>query len=169
MDGSDGRRGLLEGLWIKRAKLGPMDPATAATLVEGRGLVGNANQGGTRQVTVIEKEVFDGLRGSLDPAVDPSMRRANLLVSGVRLEESRGAILHVGDCRILLVGETRPCERMDEALPGLRKALEPGWGGGAYGRVVQGGDVRVGDEVRLEMVAEEASQAAGAQQPARIP
>jgi MOSC domain-containing protein YiiM len=169
MDGSDGRRGRLEGLWIKRAKLGPMDPVTAATLVEGRGLAGNANQGGTRQVTVIEKEVFDRLRRWLDPTVDPSMRRANLLVSGIRLEESRGAILHVGDCRILLVGETRPCERMDQALPGLRKALEPRWGGGAYGRVTLGGDVRVGDEVRLEVVAEDATEAPGAQRAARIP
>jgi MOSC domain-containing protein YiiM len=39
---------------------------------------------------------------------------------------------------------------MDVAFQGLRRALEPGWGGGAYGRVVVGGEIRVGDEVRLE-------------------
>jgi MOSC domain-containing protein YiiM len=153
MDGTQEGRGRLEAIWIKRAKRGPMDPATAATLVEGQGLAGNANQGGTRQVTVIEQEVFDRLRATLDARVDPPMRRANLMVSGVRLEDSRGRTLRIGACRIELVGETRPCERMDEALPGLRRALEPHWGGGAYGRVVTGGEIRVGDEVWLEATA----------------
>jgi len=150
MDDGQARSGRVEAIWIKRAKLGPMDPVQRATAVEQRGLVGNANQGGTRQVTIIEKEVFDRLKDTLGPAVDPSMRRANVMVSGVRLQERRGHKLHLGECIIELVGETRPCERMDEALQGLRKALEPEWSGGAYGRVVQGGEMRVGDEVWLE-------------------
>jgi MOSC domain-containing protein YiiM len=142
--------GRLEAIWIKRARRGPMDPVTAATLVQGQGIRGNANQGGTRQVTVIEQEVLDGLRATLGARVEPVMRRANVMVSGVRLEGSRGRVLNIGGCQIELVGETRPCERMDEALPGLRRALEPRWSGGAYGRVVIGGEIRVGDEVRLE-------------------
>ena len=35
--------GELAAIWIKRMKRGPMDPAPAATLVSGRGLVGNAD------------------------------------------------------------------------------------------------------------------------------
>ena len=151
-------RGRLEAIWIKRAKLGPMDPVGATTLVAGRGISGNANQGGTRQVTVIERDVFERLHTTLDPRVDPSMRRANLMVSGVRLEDSRGGKLHIGGCTIDLVGETRPCERMDQALPGLRSALDPHWGGGAYGRVVEGGEIRVGDEVWLEPAAAERTE-----------
>jgi MOSC domain-containing protein YiiM len=142
--------GRLEAIWIKRARRGPMDAQASATLVAGEGLMGNANQGGTRQVTIIEKEVFERLRGTLSPGVQPAMRRANLMVSGVRLEESRFHILRVGSCTIELRGETRPCERMDEAHPGLRAALEKGWGGGVFGRVIQGGEIRVGDPVSLE-------------------
>jgi MOSC domain-containing protein YiiM len=71
-------------------------------------------------------------------------------VSGVGLEGARGWTLRIGACRIELAGETRPCERMDEALPGLRRALEPGCGGGRFGRVRQGGVIRVGDPVELE-------------------
>ena len=150
MDATNGQVGRLEAIWIKAAHGGPMRPESSATLVAGKGLAGNVWQGGTRQVTVIEREVFDGLRASLDPAVEPSMRRANLMVSGVRLEGVRHQWLWIGSCRIELIGETRPCEQMDEALQGLRKALDPGWGGGAYGRVLVGGEIRVGDEVRLE-------------------
>ena len=117
--------GHLERIWIKRMKLGPMDPAERATLVAGRGLVGNANQGGKRQVTILSRErwqtVIDGLGADLPPIA----RRANLLVSGVDLEHTRGRILRIGSCRIRLLGETRPCERMDQAHEGLRAALDP--------------------------------------------
>jgi len=139
----------LEAIWIKRAKLGPMDPADTAFLVEDQGIVGNANQGGKRQVTVIEREVFDRIRGTL-PDARPIMRRANFMVSGVRLANTRGHTLTVGGVRILLHGETRPCYRMDAQCAGLTAALDPDWRGGAFGVVLDSGEVRVGDAVSLE-------------------
>ncbi|HWC06898.1 MAG TPA: MOSC domain-containing protein [Gemmatimonadota bacterium] len=139
--------GRLEAIWIKRGRLGPMDPVDRATLVAERGLVGNADQGGRRQVTIIARETWNRLMGELGASVDPSARRANLMVSGLDLEESRERILQVGGCRIRIHGETRPCERMDEALPGLRDAMRSNWGGGAYGIVLVDGEIRVGDPV----------------------
>ena len=125
-----------------------MDPAPQATLVAGKGIAGNANQGGKRQVTIIAREVFDALRRELGPALDPAMRRANLLVRGVALAGTRGRTLAVGGVKILIHGETRPCEQMDEALPGLRAALEPEWRGGVFGEILDDGEIRVGDPVR---------------------
>jgi MOSC domain-containing protein YiiM len=142
--------GRLEAIWIKRMKRGPMDSKESASLVAGRGLVGNANQGGKRQVTIIENEVWDNLMEQLDGELAPSARRANLMVKGVRLENSRGRILRVGGCRIRIYGETRPCERMEEAMTGLRDAMRPGWGGGAFGEVLDTADIRVGDTVNWE-------------------
>ena len=139
--------GKLEAIWVKRAKRGPMDSAPGGVL-DARGLQGNANRGGKRAVTIIEREVFERVRGELGAGVDPVMRRANLMISGIPLAGSRGRVLEVGTCRILINGETRPCERMDEALDGLRKALEPSWGGGAFGVVLEGGEITVGDRVR---------------------
>jgi hypothetical protein len=93
--------GRLEAIWLKRARLGPMDRVEAAILVPGRGLAGNANQGGRRQVAILSREAVT------------------------------------------------PCERMDEALPGLEDALRRGWRGGAFGEVIEGGVVRVGDLAAL--------------------
>lgn len=143
----------IEALWIKRADGGPMDPARRVAAVAGEGLRGNADQGGWRQVTVIEREVFDRIREEL-PDAEPSMRRANVLVSGVKLEDTRDHVLHLGGVRIRIRGETRPCHRMDEQCPGLRAALKSGWGGGAFGVVLDDGEIRVGDPVRLEAPAE---------------
>jgi len=142
--------GLLKAIWIKRAKRGVMDARPAATLIAGRGLTGNANQGGRRQVTIISEERWRDIARALDADIEPHLRRANLLVSGVDLEKSDGKILRIGACRVRLIGETKPCERMEEAHPGLQDAMRPHWGGGAYGEVLDDGEIAVGDAVSFE-------------------
>ena len=127
-----------------------MDPVAEAALVAGRGLVGNADQGRRRQVTLIEREVWQRLMGRTGGSVPPSARRANLMVSGCSLVGTRERVLRVGDCRLRIAGETRPCERMDEALDGLRVAMETDWGGGAFAEVLDDGIIRVGEAVRWD-------------------
>lgn len=142
--------GTLEAIWIKRAKRGVMDPAESAVLNANKGIAGNANRvGNRRQVTIIEREVWQRLMTELGASIDPSARRANLMVSGVSLEKTRGKILRVGPCRIEIKGETTPCERMDEALPGLRAAMRPHWAGGVFGVILDDGEIRVGDTVEF--------------------
>jgi MOSC domain-containing protein YiiM len=144
------RDGRLEAIWINRAHPGPIDPATDAQMRAGRGLAGNADQGRKRQVTIIERETWQRLMDGLGASAPPSARRANLMVSGLSLAESRGRVLRVGACRLRVAGETRPCERMDEAVPGLRAAMRPAWGGGAFAEVLDDGVIRVGDAVAWE-------------------
>src|SRR5690349_3627479 len=101
--------GRVEALWVKRSFGGVMDPADEVGMIAGEGIENDASFGRSRrQVTVIEKEVFDRIRTAL-PAAEPTMRRANVMVSGVRLAESRGSVLRLGGVRIRIDGETRPC------------------------------------------------------------
>ena len=136
----------LERIWIKRAKLGPMDPVDKADVKAGRGIVGNANQRGRRQVTLISSEHWADTTRHL-PSPDPVVRRANLLLSGIDLVAARGKLLRIGSVRVRILGETRPCERMEGARPGLQRALSVPWAGGAFGQVLDDGSIAVGDEL----------------------
>ena len=139
--------GTLEAIWIKRMKHGPMDSVESAMLEVGVGLIGNANQGGRRQVTIIEREVWEKLMSEVQGILSPASRRANLLISGLSLKKSRKRTLLIGCCRIRILGETKPCERMEETWEGLQEAMRQSWAGGAFGEVLDDGEILVGDLV----------------------
>lgn len=89
------------------------------------------------------------MRALGDADVDPSARRANVMISGCDLADSRHRVLCLGDVRIEIRGETRPCERMDDAHTGLRRVMAEPWNGGVYGIVLDDGVIRVGDAAVL--------------------
>lgn len=139
--------GRLEGIWQKRAHRGPMDAMDVGELIAGKGLAGSVGRSTRRQVTIIEREVWDRMQEELQAAIPYAARRANLMISGIRLEETRGRVLRIGETQVKIGGHTTPCERMDEACEGLQAKLAPHWGGGAFGQVLVGGSIRIGDVV----------------------
>jgi MOSC domain-containing protein YiiM len=139
--------GYLVSILVKTFHGGAMKAQPQAVLEPGRGLVGNADQGGRRQVTLMSVERWSELMREIGASLPPDARRANLVVADVDLEASRGKLLTVGPCLLRIGGETRPCEQMEEAAAGLQAAMRARWGGGAFAEVLRGGPISVGDPV----------------------
>jgi MOSC domain-containing protein YiiM len=104
---------------------------------------------GNRQVTVLAREAFEAACKELDVNPDWKLRRANLLVEGIDLENTNGRKLHIGQVVLEITGETRPCDRMDEQLNGLKNALQTQWRGGVTCKVLAEGEIVAGDEARM--------------------
>ncbi len=103
-----------------------------------------------RQVTVLSVEDWQRACDELKLDLHWTIRRANLLVENISFSPaSVGDVIQIGDLRLQITRETDPCQRMEEAQSGLMKALTPDWRGGACCRVVNGGDIVVGDAVEV--------------------
>ena len=127
-----------------------MESVPEATLVAGKGREGNADLGGYRQVTLLDADAWETATREVGVDLAPDARRANLLVRGVDFCETADRVLRIAGCRIRIRGETLPCARMEDAAPGLEAALAPDWRGGAYGMVLEGGPLALGDVVAWE-------------------
>jgi MOSC domain-containing protein YiiM len=124
-----------------------MDSVAEATLVEGQGVLGSVDRSRRRQVTLLESEAWSACMTELGVELDPSLRRANILLKGVKLAHTRGRVLAIGAVRLAVGGEVTPCERMEEAAAGLQAALRPEWRGGVFAQVIAGGVIHVGDRI----------------------
>jgi MOSC domain-containing protein YiiM len=137
-------------IYLRPSSRTPARQVTAAEAVAGQGLLGDHARGGSRGVTLLEKERWQAACRDLGREdLAPSGRRANLLVEDFPLAAAIGRRIRVGECLIDVVGELRPCKLMEDVAPGLMEALSPDCRGGAYGRVVQSGRIETGAPLEL--------------------
>ena len=129
----------------------PMMESATAEITTEEGVRGDfRGRPGPRQVTVMAIEDWQAACDELAEEIPWTARRANLLVSGLKLDQTSGRLVTIGDVTLEVTGETEPCYRMDEVRDGLQNALGPNWRAGVSCRVVVGGHVEVGSGVTLQ-------------------
>ena len=115
-----------------------------------RGGLAATKPGRRRQLSLIEADSVAAAMTEAGALLEWSDCRRNLLVEGLRLPREEGVRLRIGNRLVLeITGECDPCERMDALHEGLRAALTPDWRGGFLGRVIEDGEIAVGDEIRI--------------------
>ena len=134
----------------------PMETIEAAEVSCEGGIAGDFRGGMKgkpykRQVTLIERADWDAAMAEVGHSIAWQERRSNLLVDGIDLPQVAGVRLRIGaDVLLEVTRETDPCERMEALADGLKAALTPDWRGGACAKVIAGGRIALGDEIRIE-------------------
>ena len=115
------------------------------------GLAGDHYKGKNRkrQVTLIQKEHLDAVASILGKAVDPLLTRRNIVVSGINLLALKDQQFRIGEDVILeMTGLCHPCSQMETNFgEGGYNAMRGH--GGITTKVIQGGEIKEGDEVVL--------------------
>jgi MOSC domain-containing protein YiiM len=144
----------LRGIAFKRSARAPVELCESSS-ISLEGGVANDFRGKTskrRQVTLLRSEDWAAACDEIGHALPWTTRRANLLVEGLpSVVDRNGAHICIGDVRLLITGETEPCEQMEAAAAGLRAALTPGWRGGVTCRVISGGAISTAQDVTLSL------------------
>lgn len=144
--------GRISGLCVRPGPRVEPEERGALVLDAAEGVVGDHGRREKRQVTILSRESWRAAERAVGTELPWTARRANVLVEGVDLAELlAGGVLRLGGCEVEIVGETFPCDQMEEAHPGLKAALLPETRGGVYGRVLTPGTIRVGDPAAVTM------------------
>ena len=142
--------GRLIGIARREQKRADMEILEDAEVSEHTGVAEDfRGKPGNRQVTVVSAEAWAATCEDLGQQIPWTTRRANLLVEDVQLPRRTGDVIEVGSVRLLITMEVDPCSRMEEQYDGLKAALTPDWRGGVACTVLQGGSVRLGDDVSV--------------------
>jgi MOSC domain-containing protein YiiM len=149
--------GRLAGIARHDRPFGPMETLEQVAVTEAEGVNGDfrgakASMKPTRkrQVSLIEAEDVAKAMAEAGALLDWSDCRRNLLVQGLRLPRVPGTRVRIGTSLVIeITDECEPCERMDALHRGLRAAMTLDWRGGFLARVIEDGEIAVGDEVEI--------------------
>lgn len=148
--------GTLVGIYTTAAASEPLTPATEVRAIQGVGLEGDrySSETGTysnrpgphRQVTLIEREVIAAVNAESGVQLGEHETRRNLVTEGVPLLHLIGRAFRIGDVVFRGIKSCPPCAHLETLTrPGVRAALENR--GGLRAEIVQGGTLRIGDEI----------------------
>jgi hypothetical protein len=151
--------GTVEAIYITPSAGKPMQPLSEAEAIAGRGLAGDRYLEGTgyysnrpladgsREVTLVEAEELEALGRETGIRLDPSESRRNVLTRSVRVNDLIGKRFRMGEVVCEGIRICEPCTYLEKLTQ--KRVMRPlVHRGGLRARIVSGGTVRVGDEIR---------------------
>ena len=144
------RPGAVQWIGVRSERREPLVELDQVEAVAGHGLAGDhysSRTNGKRQVTLIQQEHLAVVARLLGKAeVLPDSVRRNIVVSGINLYALRERRFRIGKVSLEGTGTCDPCSRMEEVLgPGGYNAMRGH--GGIVCRILEGGQIRLGDSV----------------------
>lgn len=141
--------GTVEWISIRPVKRGDVEVVEQVEVTVENGLSGDHyGKQGKRQVTLIQSEHLDLLASVLKKAIDPALTRRNIVVKGINLLALKEQQFQIGSCILEVTGSCHPCSRMEENFgPGGYNAMRGH--GGITTKVIQGGTIKIGDQVKM--------------------
>lgn len=141
----------------------PMQAVETVTAEAGKGLVGDRYHGSRhRHVTVqsVEELAEAGVR--FGGGIEPGLTRRNVTISSGVLPRDPGRRLRLGPVELEVVRDAAPCKLLEDAL-GRDARLALARRAGVVCRVLDDGEIRLGDPVTLtpEPAAETAAAESG--------
>jgi MOSC domain-containing protein YiiM len=134
----------VSGLFVSPARgSGRSEARQRVRAIEGHGLEGCAHANPPRrEVLLASKEHLDAL------GVELGAIRENVTVEGADVQQwPIGQRIQAGEAVLEITMVCDPCQRMDQLRPGLRAELDGRRG--MLARVVEGGEIALGDSIEL--------------------
>ena len=160
--------GKILAIALRSRHLGPMIEAQQVTAVANGCLQDDHGSSQRRGLTLLSSTQWQHVSNELGVDLPWHTRRANVLVEAptlapligkkIRIDRPRSgqvgapqaAARNDAIVRVQIHAETKPCSEMDEFHPGLKDALVPDCRGGVYGKILDSGQIQVGDYIVVE-------------------
>lgn len=148
----------VERLYLRAESGGPTAQKLRVTLVAGQGIAGDryfgrADEPG-QNITLVEAEAIEAFQRAQGRPIDLAVTGRNVVTRGVHLNDLIGRRFRLGGALLRGVEHCDPCRNLGQALAGpgvtpadvVRAFITSG---GLRADVLEGGDVAVGDPLRL--------------------
>jgi len=136
--------GMIVSLQIAQGKGVPMQAKPSVMAITELGIGGDwhARKESKRQVLLMDEETL------IEFGLQPGRVRENITTHGIELKSlERGTRLRAGNAIFEITLSCAPCEFIDDIQPGLKAKMEGQRG--MLARVVQGGEIKIGDAVEV--------------------
>ena len=120
----------------------PMESLVSASIIADRGFEGCAHgrSGSKRQLLLVDRETLDAMN------LQPGLIRENITTEGINVNGLPGGQrLRIGPALLEITAVCTPCDQLEKIRPGLRREICGRRG--MLCRVVEGGNIQVGDTI----------------------